>query len=299
MACAKAGAPAIRAVLLDLSGTVHIGDQVIPGAQEACQKLVLENIKIKFLTNTTKSSRDELLEQLWKMGFPKDTVNSDNLVTNSQPAKQTIQYHNLRPYCLIQASLLEDLKLPQLIPEVASGASCEFFNSVLVGLAPEAFYYERLNQAFRVLMKEKERRKVIPEMDKANAPPLIIALHRGKYLRDTDGGLSLGPGGFVACLQEAAGIDDKDIVVMGKPSQDFFHAAIPDGISPSETAMIGDDVRQDIIGAKRAGLGMGILVRTGKYQAGDESVEEGRCAPDAVTNSLVEAVDYILKTKLN
>lgn len=35
--------------------------------------------------------------------------------------------------------------------------------------------------------------------------------------------------------------------------------------------MIGDDVRDDVGGAISAGLQAGILVRTGKYLAGDET----------------------------
>ena len=291
MASTGTTAPSVRAVLLDLSGTVHIGDTIVPGALEACQKLAQHNIIVKFLTNTTKSSRSELLEQLWKMGFSKDMVHSESLVTNSQAAKQVIQKHQLKPFCLVQDSLLQDL---ELAPTLEATDNDEDYNSVLIGLAPKAFNYDSLNRAFRVLMKEKERRKGETSVNRSDLPPLIIALHKGKYLRDIDGSLSLGPGGFVACLQEATGIHDSDIAVMGKPSRDFFHASLPEGILASETAMVGDDVRQDVVGALKAGLGIGILVKTGKYQEGDETVDASGCAPDIVADSLVEAVDYIL-----
>ena len=278
----------IKAVLLDLSGNVHVGSQIIPGALEAVQKLVDHNIAVKFVTNTTKKSRKETLTELWDMGFSKDLVHSENVVTTTQASRQLIQKQKLTPYCFIQKSLLEDLEM-QSLPEM------EDCNSVLVGLAPEAFEYNRLNTAFRVIMREKERRRNENAAESKSQPPLVIALHRGKYLRDVDGGLSLGPGGFVACLQEAAGLSDSDIAVMGKPSRDFFHAAIPEGILPVETAMVGDDMRQDVLGAKQAGLGLGILVKTGKYQKGDELVrDEHGHSPDATVDSIAEAVDLIL-----
>ncbi|CAB9500893.1 Haloacid dehalogenase-like hydrolase domain-containing protein 2 [Seminavis robusta] len=279
----------VRTVLLDLSGTIHIGDKLIPGALAACQKLVQNNVSIKFLTNTTKSSRRELLDQLYALGFEKDLLKADSLITNTQAAKQVVQKYKLKPYCLVQESLLGDLGLA-----VGGKDDDEIeYNSVLVGLAPEACYYQKLNDAFRILMKEKERRKK-EAIATAQRPPLLIALHRGKYLRDADGGLSLGPGGFVACLQEAAGLDESDIAVMGKPTGAFFHAAIPEGISPPETVMVGDDVKQDVIGAKEAGIGLGILVKTGKYQEGDEVADAGEAGPDIVVSSIVEAVEYIL-----
>ena len=34
--------------------------------------------------------------------------------------------------------------------------------------------------------------------------------------------------------------------------------------------MVGDDVEQDVNGAIRAGIGVGVLVKTGKYREGDE-----------------------------
>jgi HAD superfamily hydrolase (TIGR01458 family) len=272
--------PIIRAVLLDLSGTVHIGDKMISGALEACQKLVEHNVAIRFLTNTTKCSRNELLDQLWALGFSKDLVQSDSLITNTQAAKQLIQQYNLRPYCLVQDSLLHDLDLQPENDTVD-------FDSVLVGLAPEAFHYNKLNEAFRILQRRKQESRT------KSSAPLIIALHRGNFLRDGDGELSLGPGGFVACLQEAAGIEEGNIAVMGKPTRAFFHAAIPKGMEAAETAMIGDDVKQDVIGAKEAGIGLAILVKTGKYQPGDETTAKQR--PDAVVNSIVEAVDYIIQ----
>lgn len=279
----------IKAVLLDLSGNIHVGNKMIPGALEAVQKLIDHGILVKFVTNTTKRSRKETIEELWGMGFSKNIVKPTTVVTTAQASSELIRRQNLTPYCLIQESLLGDLDLESM-PEK------ELCNCVLVGLAPEAFNYGRLNEAFRVLMREIERRKEFDENQKHEVkPPLLIALHRGKYLRDVDDGLSLGPGGFVACLQEAAGLADSDIAVMGKPSRDFFYAAIPHDVMPEETAMVGDDVQQDVIGAKQAGLGLGILVRTGKYQVGDDSVAIGNHTPDATVDSIVEAVDLILE----
>lgn len=280
---------AIRAVLLDLSGTVHIGDKIIPGALDAIQKLIKNNIAIRFVTNTTKRSRKETMEDLWSMGFSRALVQNKTVITTTQAAKHVIRQHSLTPYCLVQQSLLEDLDMKSMPDK----DSCD---CVLVGLAPEAFVYNRMNEAFRVLMKEMDRRKRynLEDASSKDLPPLIIALHRGKYLRDVDDGLSLGPGGFVACLQEAAGISDSGVAVIGKPSREIFCAAIPEGISLEETAMVGDGVWQDVIGAKQAGVGYGILVKTGKYTEGDESVTVNTVAPDAVVNSIVEAVDFIL-----
>ena len=54
--------------------------------------------------------------------------------------------------------------------------------------------------------------------------------------------------------------------------------------------MIGDDIYGDVEGAVNAGL-HGCLVRTGKYQQGDE---DKISLAHITVNSIVEAVDYAL-----
>lgn len=63
----------------------------------------------------------------------------------------------------------------------------------------------------------------------------LIAIHQARYYKTTTG-LSLGPGLFVKGLEYAA---DCKAFVVGKPSADFFKAALGD-TDPSEAVMIGD-----------------------------------------------------------
>ena len=44
----------IRALLVDLSGTIHVENEVVPGAVEAVKKLRDAKVPLKFVTNTTK-----------------------------------------------------------------------------------------------------------------------------------------------------------------------------------------------------------------------------------------------------
>ena len=121
----------------------------------------------------------------------------------------------------------------------------------------------------------------------------LVAIHKGRYYSRGDG-LALGPGPFVSALEFASGTKS---VVLGKPEKTFFFSALEGlNVEPHECIMIGDDVRDDVEGALKAGF-QGILVRTGKYRSGDE----GRSSifPTAVCDSFVEAVDYILKKAQN
>jgi len=44
----------VKALLIDLSGTVHIGDRALDGAVEAVDQLKRAGFPFKFVTNTTK-----------------------------------------------------------------------------------------------------------------------------------------------------------------------------------------------------------------------------------------------------
>ena len=274
----------IRAALIDLSGTIHVSTTPIPGAIEACRRLQNLKVPVKFLTNTSKTSSSALLRLLRDMGFGIECIpDANSIMTSTTAARRLLLKHNLRPMCLVEEILLEDLH--------GIDASEKDPNCVLVGLAPSAFKYNRLNEAFRLLtkIKDKEGQAIVVNADTTISP--LIAIHRGKYLRDGDGELSLGPGGFVSCLEEASGIS---AITVGKPSSSFFHSAIADwveeGISPDEILMVGDDVEQDVNGAIRAGIGMAILVKTGKYRNGDEEkiLENG-----FVCDDVAEVVSFI------
>uniref|UniRef100_A0A7S2UNR0 Haloacid dehalogenase-like hydrolase domain-containing protein 2 n=1 Tax=Attheya septentrionalis TaxID=420275 RepID=A0A7S2UNR0_9STRA len=267
----------IKAVLVDLSGTIHVGNHEIPGAIDACVRLQKEpGIQVLFLTNTTKLSSFSLLQQLRTIGFGEDAVPEGSIMTSTGAAREMLLKYDLKPLCLVEDDLLDDL---EGIDVNHSAKNC-----VLVGLAPSAFHYSRLNDAFRVLHRIKHENG--PEKNVPISP--LIAIHRAKYFMDQDGQMSLGPGGFVSCLEEAT---EMEATVVGKPSRTFFQSALSRlGVLPEETVMIGDDIIGDIEGAKAAGLGATILVRTGKYMMRDENKGD----PSLVVDSIVEAIDCIL-----
>ncbi|KAK0182797.1 hypothetical protein PV327_000895 [Microctonus hyperodae] len=250
----------IKAVLIDLSGTLHIDNTVIPGATEALKKLRSTNAKIKFVTNTTKESKSLLHNRLIQLGFD---IKKEEIFSSLAAARVTIASRKLNPFLLIDSAAMEDFE--DLIKPN------EEPNAVVVGLSPHKFNYEELNKAFRLLMQGAS----------------LIAIHEGRYYKRSDG-LALGPGAFIKGLEYSANVKAE---VVGKPSKDFFIAALDD-INPQEAVMIGDDVRDDIGGAQSVGI-RGYLVQTGKYRPGDE--KQISPAPTKVVESFVEAVDEILR----
>jgi len=248
-----------RGVLLDLSGVLYAGDHALPGARQALERLPAAGLAVRYITNTTRSTRRETVERLAAMGL---AVAESEVFSAPLAARSLIEQRGLRPLLIVH---------PRLEPEFA-GLDTRDPNAVLLGDAGAAFTYARLNEAFRLLLD--------------GAP--LLAMARNRYFRDGEA-LSLDAGPFVAALEYAAGTQAE---VIGKPSRAFFLAAAHDfGCRPGQVVVVGDDVEADVVGATAAGM-QGILVRTGKYRSGDEAL-----LPDGavLSDDIGAAVDWIVK----
>ncbi|EGT47117.1 hypothetical protein CAEBREN_30791 [Caenorhabditis brenneri] len=251
----------ISAVLIDLSGTLHVEELAIPGTQAALQ-LLRKHVQVKFVTNTTKESQSLLYERLKTCGFQ---IEKHEIFTSLVAARDLILQNHYRPFFILDDRAMEDFE----------GIPTEDPNAVVIGLAPEKFNDSTMTAAFR-LIKEK------------NAS--LIAIHKGRYYQKKDG-LHLGPGAYVSGLEYSTGVKAE---VVGKPEKLFFEAALKTlgkDVDFSNAVMIGDDVNDDVLGAIQAGM-RGILVKTGKFRDGDDLKVRN------VANSFVEAVDMIIGNKV-
>jgi ribonucleotide monophosphatase NagD (HAD superfamily) len=91
----------IHGVLVDLSGTVHIGDTLVEGAAEALQKLRKSTttsgwcIQICFLTNTLTKPSTSLLQQLERLGIEisREDKRLGNLTISTAAPTEAVLYH--------------------------------------------------------------------------------------------------------------------------------------------------------------------------------------------------------------
>ncbi len=252
----------IKAILFDLAGVLHEGARPLAGAVQAVEQARAAGLGVRFVTNTSRTTRRTLLGRLREMGF---AVEEAEIFTAPLAARAYIETRGWRPFLLVH---------PDLEQEFAD-LDTHRPDTVVVGDAAEDFSYANLNLAFRLLMK--------------GAP--LIAIGTNRYFREADG-LSLDAGPFVRALEYASGAS---AVVVGKPAQAFFFAAVQDlACKPEEVAMIGDDVAADVVGACQSGL-YGYLVQTGKFQAGDENQVPGERA--RLVRDVGEAVAVILASR--
>ncbi|KAG2336809.1 hypothetical protein BDR05DRAFT_1063544 [Suillus weaverae] len=280
--------PIIRALLIDISGTLMIGSTPTPRAVRALAELRRSGFPFRFCSNTSKESTSVLQKRMLDAGFDVQTGESPELWTSLKAVQSLIRSRGLRrPYFLLSEPAKDECISAGLYdPDVP-------YDAVIVGLAPTLFDYDHLNSAFRILVGERDSRKRCDEDPKASIP--LIALHKARYIESSGHGLALGPGPFVAALENAT---EREAEVLGKPSKAFFQAVIEsldcEGRDPEGCiAVIGDDIETDLGGGAIELCLWRILVKTGKYRAGDET-KDGVHPPDEVCDSFAEFVESLL-----
>lgn len=248
-----------QAVLIDLAGVLHTGDEAIAGSVAALQRLRASGLKLRFLTNTTRSPSSTILAKLQCMGF--DT-HADEVQTAVIATRKLVELRGLKPHYLVHPDIVEEI-----------GPSSPTPNAVVLGDAGHSFSYEALNTVFRLVMQG------LP----------LLAMARNRYFQEPDG-LSLDMGAFVAGLEYSTG---KTAEIVGKPAKPFFDAALAElGVRADQAVLIGDDLSDDIGGAQSAGI-PGILVRTGKFRPGDD--QHPTIRPARVADDFAAAVEALLQ----
>jgi HAD superfamily hydrolase (TIGR01458 family) len=223
----------MKGILCDIGGVLYTGEKVIPGAAETIKKLKSE-YKIRFLSNTSRKTPQNIYEKLKKMGF---NIEKSEIFTALDALKKYLSQKGISAFVIATNEAKEYLKLPFKEKAVAV---CDAYTN---------FNYHDLNEAFRRLLEGYE----------------FLATNKNRYFKDSDG-LSLDAGPFVNALEYASGVEAK---ILGKPSCEFFEEAINDmGEKKEDVVMIGDDIESDILGAKKCGIKT-VLVKTGKFNEKD------------------------------
>lgn len=244
----------IDGLLLDLDGTLYLGDEPIDGAVETVRALHERGIVCRYLTNTTRFSRRELAARLRAMGFP---VHDEQVFTAALAAAQWLEQQEVQRIATY---------LPERAREDFSGFGFDPMRpeAIVVGDLGQRWDFRIMNRAFRQLLEGA----------------MLVALQKNRFWR-TPRGFELDAGPFVAALEYAV---DREAVVVGKPSAAFFElAAASTGIAMESLAVVGDDVDTDIGGAHAAGL-RGVLLRTGKFR--EDRLERSATVPHAILDSI-------------
>lgn len=249
--------PPVRAVLLDVEGTLVDRGVVVPGAPQAVRALVGAGVAVAVLTNVDSRPGDDVHAELAAAGFDLDRAHVRTA------ADVALAYLADRAPTTCLPLMREELARAFRAYAVPPG---EHAAHVLVGDTRHMLTYDALNAAFRAL--------------RAGAD--LLVLQGGRWFLEPDGP-SIDTGSIAAALAHASGSTP---VVLGKPSVEAYGSALAAlGVDAGAAVMVGDDARSDVAGAQAVGL-RGVLVRTGKFRPGDEAAAER--PPDAVLGSVAD-----------
>jgi HAD superfamily hydrolase (TIGR01458 family) len=252
----------VDGVLLDIDGVLVVSWEAVPGAPEALER-VRSSLPVRLLTNTTSKTAAEIGSALRGAGF---TVDDRELLTAGVATGLYLSKHHPHQRCAV---LNEGP--PDDLGDVALVGLDEHPDVVMIGSAGPSFDWPTVNAAARAVA----------------AGAALVAMH-GTGAWQTTAGLCVDGGAYVAALERATGAS---ATVVGKPAATMFETALGElALAPPRAVMVGDDLDNDVLAARRLGVN-GVLVRTGKFR--QAIVDQSSALPDAIIDSITDLPDLL------
>ncbi|KYZ75591.1 HAD family hydrolase [Anaerosporomusa subterranea] len=257
----------ITCFLLDMDGTVYLGDKLLPGALEFLQQAKQAGSDLLFLTNNSSRSTAYYAEKLTRMGWP---ASPQDILTSGMATAAYI--HSLQPkarvYLVGTQELADEFSTWGLI--LTSDAP----DFVVLGF-DTTLTYHKLQTACQLITDGVCYIATHPDI---NCP--------------TETGYIPDCGAMIALIQASTGRLPK---VIGKPNKEIIEAAFSrKPYSTRQMAMIGDRLYTDMATAKNAGI-TGILVLSGETK--QEHLAESPIEPDYVFDNLGELAYRLRQTE--
>ncbi len=255
-----------RLYLLDMDGTLYIGQRLFPFTKELLEKIRISGARYLFMTNNSSKSVEDYIVKLEKLGIP---ASREDFITSSQATAYYLQrrYPQARLYvCGTQSFCRELEKEGFAVVEKADEADC-----IVMGFDTE-LTFQKLEDVSRLLLTRE-----IPYV--ATNPDLVCP---------TEFGSVPDCGSVCQMLKNATG---KLPTVIGKPEPLMPQLAMERlNCTPEQTCVIGDRIYTDIRSGVNAGANT-ILVLSGETTR--EILEESEVKPTLVMQDAGEILKYL------
>jgi NagD protein len=251
-----------RGWLLDLDGTVYLGEQLIPGAAEAIAALRGAGRRVAFLSNKPLQTRDDYAAKLTRLGVP---AAADEVINSS-----LVLARHLR--ALDPGAPVYVIGEPSMRSEMAAHGfevrNDERVRWVVIAF-DRTFTYAKLNTALQAV----------------RGGARLIATNPDRTC-PVEGGEIPDCAGMIAAVEAVT--DTKVETIVGKPSPIILEVALRAlGCVAHESVIVGDRVETDIAMGKQLGLAT-ILVLSGVTRSDDPRI--AALAPDHVLRSVRELI---------
>lgn len=255
----------IKLFLMDMDGTVYIGDNKIPGAFESLETLRKAGKRICFLTNNSSRAQKTYIEKLKRVyDF---TADENEVYTSAMATCEFLKnkHYGKKVFILAPPDVkkeFEDFGINVVEDDPDIVLVC--FDTTLT--------YDKLYKACKFIYQGK----------------YYVASHPDNFCPAPDGPMP-DMGGFIACIEKTVGkLPD---VIVGKPYSEMAEAVQSKfGLKKEEIAMVGDRLYTDI----RFGTDNGftsILVLTGETDR--EMLEQSSFKPTVVLDTFSDVLDLV------
>ncbi|MDC0212832.1 HAD-IIA family hydrolase [Euryarchaeota archaeon] len=246
----------IKAIFLDLDGTIYLGGELIEGALSFLGRLKDSGIRRFFLSNNSSKSVDQYLVKLQSLGIPST---EEDVLLSTHDLLSWLNNEGVKETYLVGTEGMREM-----LESVGISTQSESPQYVVLGYDTE-ITYEKLSTASIHLHKG------VP----------MVASHPDVVCPSPEGGLP-DTGAYMDLFEATTGV--RPVHVCGKPNAGMIlHKVEELGLRPEQCAMVGDRLYTDIEMADRAGV-HGILVLSGEATMDD--LEKSSQRPSLVVESV-------------
>lgn len=229
----------IKLFLLDMDGTLYLGDRLFDATPSFLSSIHEQGKRYLFITNNSSKSVSAYVEKLARLGIP---ACEEDFLTSSQATAFYLDHHHKGATLFVcgTESLKEELRhAGYVVSETVDNAEC-----IVMGFDTE-LTFSKLEQVCRALCTRD-----IPYI--ATNPDWVCP---------TEFGSVPDCGSVCEMVYNATG---KRPIFIGKPSPLMIQLAMEKcGVTPQETAVIGDRIYTDIKSGLNAGV-LSVLVMSGE-----------------------------------
>lgn len=257
----------INVFLLDMDGTIYLGDELIDGAKEFLSKIKEREKRYIFLTNNSSKNKKIYVEKLNKLGID---ATEGEVFTSGEATTMYInkQKEGARIYLLGTEALEEEFIKAGFVLEKERHKDIDY---VVLGF-DTTLTYEKLWGACEYISEGVEYIATHPDF---NCP-----LADNKFMPDA--------GAMAAFIEASTGKTPK---VIGKPNKEVIESiSTKYNLNKEDLAMVGDRLYTDIKTGKNAGI-TSILVYSGETK--EEDYENSEIKADYVFDSVKDIIDLL------
>jgi len=260
----------VRVFLLDMDGTIYLGDKLLPRAKEFLDYLQSSGRRRVFLTNNSSKNKDSYVEKLNKLGVE---ATRDEVLTSGEATCIYLKSIGAKRVYLMGTPDLENefkswgFELTEDNPEY-----------MVLGFDKTLTYH-------KLVVGCEFLRQGVPFI--ATHPDFNCPMEN-TYIPDT--------GSMIELMKASTGVSPK---VIGKPNKEIIESAFKkfnNEFEKKEFAMVGDRVYTDVKTGVNAGI-CAILVLSGESTM--QTVEESDVKPTVIAENVGEILDCLKEIDKN